>query len=124
MVGAGSEPAGSPVCLEAGTGSGFWIHCSPPAGVLCPGFLKTKSEKEPGNTFVGTGEPVQSRGNSQVGWQGCLEVGWPCVRAHDRGRKLKQISSPEESGDMVSRQTAILNGSRVAVGILAGKSWY
>lgn len=56
--------------------------------VLCPGFLKMKSENEPGNTFMGTGELLQSRGEQPGGLgKDVWGVGWPCVR-HTRGRKL------------------------------------
>lgn len=52
--------------------------------VLCPGFLKMKSENEPGNTFVGTGELLQSRGNSQVGWARMFGGGLAVREAHER----------------------------------------
>ena len=119
MVGAGSNmPA-----LSLWRQTPVWVSGSTAAldRVLCPGFLKTKSENEPGNTFVGTGELLQSRGNSQVGWARMFGGG-VAVCEGTRGQKLKQKSSPEESGDTNTVQADRDEWQRVAMGILAGKN--
>lgn len=120
VVVAGSQPTGQP-CLFGGRHRfGFLDPLQPATGVLCPGFLKMRSKKEPGSTFVGTGEPLQL--NSQVGWARMFGGGVDTCEGTHRDGELKRADLRRLGRGTLTGRQGDTECSQVAIGILGGKN--